>query len=258
MIKVNYIRLNQEESRYFRVNHPEGSGDWLFLFFLSPMHVTLSEEILPAEEGGVLILPPGARQDFTAVGEFRLSFIHFEASMGELFSLPVSQVFYPENRELLTAYLTKIDEEYNTREPFFEEAVNALMSQMFLTLARETFEEAFPSLREQSLYRLFLKARYIMLSNCEKEWASTNMPEMVSLSRSQFYKYYTSFFGVSPMQDLTRARIEMAKNLLINEQLSVTEVSERCGYSSIHHFSRTFKEHTGLSPVAYVRSVKWL
>ena len=75
---------------------------------------------------------------------------------------------------------------------------------------------------------------------------------MVSLSRSQFYKYYTDFFGVSPMQDLTAVRIEKAKQLLTNKNLQVTEVAYRCGYNSIHHFSRTFKEHCGMSPVAYV------
>ena len=81
------------------------------------------------------------------------------------------------------------------------------------------------------------------------------MSQMVDLSRSQFYKYYIDFFGISPMADLQQARIEKAKNLLTNRELQVTEVAERCGYASIHHFSRTFKEHTGLSPLQYVKQV---
>ena len=94
-----------------------------------------------------------------------------------------------------------------------------------------------------------------MLANCEREWASTNMCEMVSLSRSQFYKYYSDFFGVSPMADLQKARIEKAKILLSDHALSVTEVARRCGYRSIQHFSRTFREHCGISPLNYQKGL---
>ena len=81
------------------------------------------------------------------------------------------------------------------------------------------------------------------------------MCEMVSLSRSQFYKYYVDYFGISPIQDLNNARIEKARNLLTNRNFQVTDVARLCGYASIHHFSRTFKEHTGLSPLAYLKSI---
>ena len=133
--------------------------------------------------------------------------------------------------------------------------MDALTRQILITIAREQDAEKIQEENERKLYNLFCQARYTILSNCEKEWASTNMSQMVSLSRSQFYKYYNDFFGVSPMADLQEARIEKAKFLLTNDRLQVTEVAKRCGYASIHHFSRTFKEHCGMSPLAYVKDV---
>ena len=126
---------------------------------------------------------------------------------------------------------------------------------MFVLMSRNADLREKESIGDPALYKLFKEARYTMLTNCEREWASTNMPGMVSLSRSQFYKYYHDFFGLSPMQDVNLARIEKAKVLLTNENYKVTEVAQMVGYSSIHHFSRTFREHVGMSPLAYVKAV---
>ena len=155
------------------------------------------------------------------------------------FKVPVGEIFYPKDPELVRAFIEQIFREY----------------------ARHIGIGGIADLREKesvgdpALYKLFKEARYTMLTNCEREWASTNMPGMVSLSRSQFYKYYHDFFGLSPMQDVNLARIEKAKVLLTNENYKVTEVAQMVGYSSIHHFSRTFREHTGMSPLAYVKAV---
>ncbi|RAK07832.1 AraC family two component transcriptional regulator [Halanaerobium saccharolyticum] len=50
---------------------------------------------------------------------------------------------------------------------------------------------------------------------------------------------------------LTEIRIKKAKELLLNSQLKIYEISEKIGYKSSNYFSQVFKKHTGYSPVEY-------
>ena len=257
MIRVSFAGCHQTEENYKRVQRPAGSGGYLLLFFESAMHVVSDEQIVTAEPSACILYTPGTAQDFGAVRDFRLSFVHFTADEQDLsaYHFPRNQVFYPEDPEYVSRAIGRIDSEFFTKDLHFEKQAEAELSMLFLMFSRESHIRMIEDQEGTHLYRLFLQARYTMLANCEREWASTNMCEMVSLSRSQFYKYYSDFFGISPMADLLRTRIEKAKILLSDRHISVTEAAHRSGYRSIQHFSRAFKEHTGMSPMAYVKSL---
>lgn len=47
---------------------------------------------------------------------------------------------------------------------------------------------------------------------------------------------------------LTKKRMETAKNLLLDTNLKIREISEKCGYSDQHYFSYCFRKYTGASP----------
>ena len=257
MFTVNYAGYNIEGENYTRVFRPGGSGDYTLVFFLTNMHVCLEDEIQEAWPGSVIIFRPEDTQDYSAVREARSSFVHFSVPEEEIskYGLRFFNVFTPKDPNFVNDMINRIQEEYFTLNSFSEDVLDGLMKELLVTLARDRIEDEMNEEAGRPLYNLFCQARYTILSNCDKEWASTNMCQMVSLSRSQFYKYYDEFFGVSPMADLAAARIEKAKFLLTNRQLQVTEVAAMCGYASIHHFSRTFKEHCGMSPLAYVKEM---
>lgn len=257
MIHVQYAGCHQTEENYIRVHRPKGSGGFLLLFFESAMHVITEDSIETAEPGACILYPPGVLQDYSAVRDARVSFVFFTAEPEDLegISLPMGRVFYPEDPDYVIRILSGIDTEFFTRDILSERILHNEVERLLILFTREQHARILEEREGTELYRLFLQARYTMLANCEREWASTNMCEMVSLSRSQFYKYYSDFFGVSPMADLQKARIEKAKILLSDHALSVTEVARRCGYRSIQHFSRTFREHCGISPLNYQKGL---
>ena len=257
MFSVEYVSLNTQEDNYTRVRRPYGAGGYLLLRFRTPMFVFREAETIEAAPGSMILYTPGTAQDYSAVRDFSVDMIRFTLEPGELesFDIPTDTVFMPAEDKITGEYLQLLEKEFCTRDLNSAEMLDTYLRQLFVHLKREKNVARFETEKERTLYRLFLQARFTMLQNCDKEWASTNVCEMVSLSRSQFYKYYTDFFGVSPMQDLTAARIEKARQLLTDKRLQVTEVAYRCGYKSIHHFSRTFKEHCGMSPLAYVKTI---
>ncbi len=62
--------------------------------------------------------------------------------------------------------------------------------------------------------------------------------------------------GTSLMSYVTRLRMESAQLLLRSSELSVQEIGRLVGYRHISHFSRTFVQHTGYSPLKFRRQVK--
>lgn len=52
---------------------------------------------------------------------------------------------------------------------------------------------------------------------------------------------------------LTKKRIETAQRLLVNSDLKIREITEKCGYSDQHYFSYCFKKYVGVSPNGYRR-----
>ena len=71
------------------------------------------------------------------------------------------------------------------------------------------------------------------------------------LSKYHFCRIFKQKTGVTVMEYILKTRIVMAKELLCEANMSVTEISEACGFSSISYFSRTFKNETGVSPLQY-------
>jgi AraC-like DNA-binding protein len=55
--------------------------------------------------------------------------------------------------------------------------------------------------------------------------------------------------GIPPMAALTRHRVQVAKKLLINTRLPISEIAARVGCEDVYSFSKRFKMIEGLSPL---------
>lgn len=73
----------------------------------------------------------------------------------------------------------------------------------------------------------------------------------VSLSESHLRRLFHQETGLSPMQYLTDLRMTQARNMLAQGDVSVGEVAEFCGYSTLYYFSRSFHSRYGMSPTQY-------
>jgi AraC family transcriptional regulator len=57
--------------------------------------------------------------------------------------------------------------------------------------------------------------------------------------------------GISPHQYLLQQRVERAKQLLKQRNLSIVDIAFQCGFNSQSHFTRCFRKWTGITPKAY-------
>ena len=82
-----------------------------------------------------------------------------------------------------------------------------------------------------------------------------DLARLINLSARQTQRLIKQNFGKTFSQKLAEARMAAASQYLLNTDLSVTEISDRAGFSSIEHFSAAFRRVTGMSPRQY-RAVK--
>jgi len=73
----------------------------------------------------------------------------------------------------------------------------------------------------------------------------------VNTSTFHFCKMFRKATGLTFTDYVSRARIEKAKNLLLNPNLRVSEIAYQVGFQSLTHFNRVFKKVSGQSPSRY-------
>ena len=80
----------------------------------------------------------------------------------------------------------------------------------------------------------------------------------IGFSEVYFRKVFKKQYGISPKQYILNVRIKMAKQLLSEHLSKISEISERCGFSSVYHFSRAFSSRVGMTPSEYAKQNKFL
>lgn len=93
-----------------------------------------------------------------------------------------------------------------------------------------------------------MKAREILLEHIGEPITIKQLSRKVAMNECYLKKGFKEMFGTTIFDFYQSQRMEHARYLLYEKGLSVTEVSEILGYSSISHFSTAFKKHTGLKP----------
>jgi len=74
------------------------------------------------------------------------------------------------------------------------------------------------------------------------------------LSKSYIIHLFSKEFGTTPKQYIMQKRIGAAKVLLRGSRSELCEISEKLGFSSVQHFSSSFKKHTGQTPDGFRRN----
>ena len=90
-----------------------------------------------------------------------------------------------------------------------------------------------------------------MHSNLSENLSVNDYAKMFNLSESRFSHQFTEIIGISPKHYLLILRIETAKELLINSELSILQISESVGIFDQNYFSKIFRKYTNHSPTEY-------
>ena len=78
------------------------------------------------------------------------------------------------------------------------------------------------------------------------------LSRQIGVSRSQLQRKFKQLTNQNPSDYLKTARLRYAASLLVTKNLSISEVTYEAGFSSLSHFSNSFRDFYGMSPSRYV------
>lgn len=100
-----------------------------------------------------------------------------------------------------------------------------------------------------------IKNVIIEMIHYSDELPKINYSEYISEKLNYDYTYLSNLFsevkGITIQQFIIMHKIERVKELLLYDELNLTEISYKMNYSSVAHLSNQFKKVTGLSPTYY-------
>ena len=83
------------------------------------------------------------------------------------------------------------------------------------------------------------------------ELNSTFLADKMAMSISQLSRKLNGITGYSTISYVLQVKLNKAKNMLADDSIPVTEVSDACGFYDSSYFSRVFKKEFGVSPSQY-------
>jgi AraC-like DNA-binding protein len=84
-------------------------------------------------------------------------------------------------------------------------------------------------------------------------WTIPALAQAAGMSRSTFFDRFRRMVGMPPMEYLLHWRMVLAKQMLEESGVSISEAAHRVGYASASTFSVAFSRHVGKSPSGFVR-----
>lgn len=149
----------------------------------------------------------------------------------------------------------RLAEVYEKKEEGYEFAVRSVLSELWYFLYKDVASVI--SLPETGNHtdstRILTMMKYIQEHFSEK--ISVEMiAESANISVRECGRCFQSKIGMSPGNYLNDYRIRLAAELLLSTENSITEVAEKCGFSSCSYFGKSFLKMIGCTPKEYRRS----
>lgn len=99
------------------------------------------------------------------------------------------------------------------------------------------------------------KLNQIIQANIDNaEFSVENLADLLNISRIQLYRKIKAMFDVNVSDYISNIRLEQAKSMLQNPELTISEIAYKTGFSSPNYFSTVFKNKFGVSPNVYRKS----
>jgi transcriptional regulator GlxA family with amidase domain len=85
----------------------------------------------------------------------------------------------------------------------------------------------------------------------DRDLSNANLSRMAGMSERHFTRRFRHEVGVSPAAHVARLRVESAKHLLVDADMTLSDVARHCGFGTVETFHRVFRRSTGTTPDRY-------
>lgn len=236
-------------SSSFETYNPDGRDDYYLIYIIKgELLLDMTDIKCTIGQGTALIIPPKHMYKYSGNSSTYYLFVHFTGSYVASFLKECGFDKLP----------CIIENDFNVNlQNKFELMINTFLHNEPLCIQKcaNLLQDILISIREISLDKTNnspLKSSLKYIHSCFTDKISIPyLAGLEGLSNSRYVTVFKNLMGKTPNEYVIELRLQFAKNLMDNTNLSIRQISENVGYSDQYFFSRLFKKHMGISPQSY-------
>lgn len=272
--KVLVFPINMHKHNFYEIN----------IIYQGTGYHYIKEQCFEAKEGSVFIIPPNVKHGYYTDNEENFIIFHIlihplfmEKYKRELNSMPGFSILFEiepklrsknSNEFFLTLYKNQID----YLKPLFNKLVSSKIFDSFneierierigcllsiISILTKYLTEKNQLIMEKALETNTIDSTFIIKTmeyinnNYSEKITIDKLAKMANMSRTTYIRHFEKLNDKSVNKYLTKIRIKAACDMLKSTNLSITEISNRCGFFDSSHFSKAFKSMKKILPLAY-------
>ena len=153
----------------------------------------------------------------------------------------------PTLRWLMPTLINELQSSHELGDTQTISLLRAVLVELKRMISGEIVDNVTPSWSEK-------KARHLLThlsTHCDQPWTLQQMADHCGIQRTQLTTLFKKLTGETPIESLSRLRIERAKTLLRETDTKIIDIAFHCGFSSSQYFANTFKHATHRTPSEY-------
>ena len=223
------------------------------------MHSVVEGQDMLMKQGDLVIYGPNQwHMQYADIGVApRFVTITFDITDGDLSTLLNRKFAAPQHTVTL---LQKMLQEQERMDEFSGSMIVSQLEMLLLLMLRE--EKAPRAGRLQtsnavhSENEIIRHAQQYISSHIREKLSVPLVARQVDVSPSYLTALFHKNLQISPGEYIRRTKLQESKQMIRENNLNFTEIAAELQYSTVHHFSRQFKEKFGITPTEYAKSVR--
>ncbi|NGP46028.1 helix-turn-helix domain-containing protein [Bacillaceae bacterium SIJ1] len=222
------------------------------------------KHIYPLTKGTFFVSRPGISHQITSQHGLDLVWVAFEvvpeASTEDAYQCyqylaNTTNVVVPHSEQSSSASLwSTLLMETTSVHPFHRETtlhlVHALLAS-FYTLFSDKQEKERAVISHSNISTLLHQAKLYIRDNLERPLRLDDIAGYLHISGRHLSRLFANELGCNFTQYVQQERAKQAKHYLRTTDISIKEVAELTGFTSVHYFTRVFKDQIGVPPAAF-------
>ena len=146
--------------------------------------------------------------------------------------------------------INQIEFELINKQDYYDIQIRAYIFQLIVYLFRYNFIINDSRIEKKSIEKILPVLNYIN-QNIDKKIPLSALCDVIHIDKYYFCKLFKQTMGTTLTEYVNFARLYKAKQLILNDKTSISEIAFECGFSSTQYFNKLFKKQHGVSPTQY-------
>ena len=223
------------------------------------LHSVVEGQDILLKQGDLVIYGPNQwHMQYAEIGVApRFVTITFDISVGDLSPLLNRKFTAPQHTVQL---LQQMLQEQEKMDAFSSNIILSRLELLLLLLLREDKEPRAGKLQTSNAVHseneIIRQAQQYISTHIREKLSVPLVARQVDVSPSYLTALFHKNLQISPGEYIRRTKLQESKQMIRENNLNFTEIAAELQYSTVHHFSRQFKEKFGITPTEYAKSVR--